>query len=298
MSEGNIHPGLLVKVTLLAAVIGAIGTIVAALIGILPDILKPETSPAFTPTETIAAWVTSTVLEISPTTESNVPVATPKPTMTLQPTSTLLPSNDLQMYDTFDDPCISRSKWGMFVDSRAKPMFLPTPSGQCWELVPGFSTGNGQLTFSFTTATDQTQSFSLVKVSEQTIVAIAMDLAIESAGGQSVGVGLFTRLNDADRSWIYYYLHFGGDLSIGQGRVVFEDSSGQKTEGETIFSLPARARLELRWDGKEMQFYLNGNPALPSVPFSGFSDTFGIYWHAEADSSLQGSIDQFLVAWK
>lgn len=298
MPEDSPHPNLGLKVTLLAAVIGATGTIVAALIGILPDILEPEISPTFTPTEAITAQVTSTVPEISPTPESNVPVATPKPTMTLQPTSSLPPRNELQVYDTFDDPCISRDKWGIFVNSQANPMFLPTPSGPCWELAPGFSVGDGQLTFGLTTATDQNQSFSLVKVSEPTIAAVAMDLAIDSAGGQWVGVGLFTRLNDADRSWLYYYMGFGGDLSLGQGRVVFEDSGGQKTESETIYSLPALATLELRWDGKEMQFYLNGNPALPSVPFSGFSDTFGIYWHTGADSSLQASIDEFRVAWK
>jgi len=47
-----------------------------------------------------------------------------------------------------------------------------------------------------------------------------------------------------------------------------------------------------------MHFYANGNPTLPSVPFSGFSDTFGVYWLTGLDSSLQCHTDEFRVAWE
>jgi len=196
--------------------------------GILPDIAEPETSTAVTPTEAIAAPSPTTEQEISPPTESSPPVTTSEPTVTVIPTEPPPPRSGLQVYDTFDDACISKNTWGMFVDSQATPIFLPTPVGQCWELEQGLSKSSGRLTFDYTTAADEARSFYLVEVSEQTVTAVALDLTVESTSGQWAGVGLFTRLNDADRSWVYYFLRLGGDLPIGQGRVITRTQAGNK----------------------------------------------------------------------
>jgi hypothetical protein len=309
MPEGSDNPKLWAKVTIAVAVIGFLGTIVGALIGILPNIVKPQTPGAATPTEAMAAPSPTAGQEIAPPTLTSPSPTAPEPPTQHPPTAsepaiaappTKPPplAGELQVYDPFEGECLRKQAWGMFVDSLATPMFLPTPPDECWELAQGFSSGGGRLTFDGAAAAERARSFSLVQATEQTVSAAALDLTVQATHGRWGGVGLFTRLNDADRSWVYYFLQFGGDLPIGRGRVIYEDASGQQTQGEALFSLPLTTTLELRWDGQAMHFYADGQPALPPVPFAGFSDTFGIYWLIGPDSALQCHADEFRLAWK
>ena len=241
------------------------------------------------PTSTISPTPTPAI----PTTTSIPPTATPIPptaTPTLSPTP---------IYDTFDDGCINGDLWHMFVDNQPTLTFLPTPVSQCWELAErGFTEHNGYLDLDHTNiATDEVRSFYLVEQPGRPFRAVELDLTVRSMSGQWGGVGLFTRLNDADRTWAYYWLRFGGDLHVDQGRVVYE-AGGERAEGEPILSLPASVTLEFRWDGRKMYFYADGNPMLQPVPFSDFSDTFGIYWVTGPNSSLTCHVDELRVSWE
>jgi hypothetical protein len=223
------------------------------------------------------------------------PTATP--TATVMPTDTPTPRS--RFYDAFDDGCINRDLWHTFVDNQPTLTFLPTPVSQCWELADrGFTEHNDRIDFDHTNAaTDDVRSFYLVEQPGRTFTVVELDLTVESMSGQWGGAGLFTRLNDADKTWAYYWLRFGGDLQSDQGRVVYE-AGGEPVEGEPIFSLPATVTLELRWDGQAMHFYVNGNSTLQSVPFPDFSDTFGIYWVTGPGSSLKCHVDEFRVSWE
>jgi hypothetical protein len=242
------------------------------------------------PVETQTPTLSPTL--VPPTSE---PTATP--TATVMPTDTPTPRS--RFYDAFDDGCINRDLWHMFVDNQPTLTFLPTPVSQCWELADrGLTEHNDRIDFDHTNvATDEVRSFYLVEQPRRTFTVVELDLTVESMSGQWGGVGLFMRLNDVDKTWAYYWLRFGGDLQSDQGRVVY-DAGGEQVEGEPIFSLPATVTLELRWDGQEMHFYANGNPTLQSVPFPDFSDTFGIYWVTGPEGSLGCHVDEFRVSWE
>lgn len=83
-----------------------------------------------------------------------------------------------------------------------------------------------------------------------------------------------------------------------QGRVVYDEHEAQQGVGDTVFSPATTVTLELKWDGQAMSFYANGGPTLHPVPFSGFSDTFGVYRVAGPESSLKVRVDALQVAWK
>lgn len=257
---------------IVAAVITAAATIVAAFIGLLN-----------LPNDNGAAAVAQ------PT--ATTPTPTHTPAVTVTPTSTpslLLP------YDSFDDGCIDIDTWGMFTDSALDDLFMPTPMGPCWDVAPeGFSESDGQLRLDHTNPTpDQIRSFLLAARPDRAFTRVEVPLTVESVSGQWGGVGLFARLNDEARTWAHFVLQFGGSASVEQGFVYYE-AGDQRLEGDPQFSLPATVTLALQWDGQAVSFYADGDPVLQPAPFSGYSDVFGIYWIAGPESSVKFSVDEF-----
>ncbi len=225
------------------------------------------------------------------------PDKTPKPD---EGDVTAPPPTAIPAYDSFDNNCVDGKLWNQFADGSPHQdlLFLPSPDGACWNLEEwGLTEQEGRLDFTFTnTATDDVMSYYLVEILEQPrVTAVEIELTIDSVGNQGDGVGLFTRLNDDERTWVYYRLWFGGKPQIDQGDVIYE-AGGKWVEGQSVISLPAMVTLKLVWNGHEMKFYLDDEPILEPVLFPGFSDTFGIYWVTQPDSFLQGHIDEVRVS--
>ena len=79
---------------------------------------------------------------------------------------------------------------------------------------------------------------------------------------------------------------------------MYSKENEEPTKGETDFALPVTVTLGIQWDGQEMHFYANGTEAMDAVPFSGFTDTFGLYWVTTESSSIVCSAEEFRVAWE
>jgi hypothetical protein len=142
------------------------------------------------------------------------------------------------------------------------------------------------------------QGFILAQQTKPTFTHVRMVLNVESLTGQWAGIGIFTRLNDAKRSWADYWVRFGGDLPNNLGQMVYESAAIPGVTSSTKYLITDKLVLEIIWDGTQMRFLTNGKPEINPVPFPGYPDTFGIHWSVGATSTFKANVEEFDVVWK
>ncbi len=192
-------------------------------------------------------------------------------------------------YDSFDNSCISTSLWQSGVDSLKDPIFLPKPAGNCWVFDPGFLEETS-LTLEHRTKKDF-QSFYLVAYSPKPVSTVELDFSVDAVDGGWAEVGIFTRLNNTDRTWAYYYLHFGEGINSGYGQANYQDGTNALKDIDLVpINMPVT--LTLYWDGSHLNFLANGSKRLQPIPFSGLSDTFGIYWVTSPNTYIRAHVTQ------
>lgn len=268
------------------ALIGAAGVLLAAVIGYLAAVRPVQIS--ISATQTAEA-------RIATSTATTPPGTGPTITPTIKPTTPLNPARSV-VYDAFDSGCVGKSRWGIYFEKKNAEVFLPTPSAECWTLDGSFTVSQNELRFHPTSPGSQGNSYLIANaLPAADFTYLETAISVKRASGATSGVGLFTRMNDADRSWAYYYLEFGNQLESSKSRVVYSSPDGKKTYGETILTAPYEARLGIWWDGAAMHFFLNGVETLPAVPYSGIADTIGLYWIVGANSTLDVGVSEVRV---
>lgn len=272
---------------------------------VVADVTDIPTVAPVPPTDTSAPSADTPTPE--PPTDTPFPepteTSTPEPTST--PTITQSSPPKLQVYDTFDDNCINTSLWRELAVWNG-PTPSPILTDGCWDFKEyGFDERDGRLHITCSnSAPDNNRSYFLFTQSDRLFSDVEVDLTVESVRGGFGAVGLLFNLEE---TWSYYTLWYGGEWDINTGYVVFETEgrSGDdkvRPNPDVSYSLPAKVKLRLSWNGTELYFYVDGREVWKE-PTQAYGNTLAIIcemgWNTDnSDYIIKGYVDEVRVNYR